>query len=73
MPYFSDFFTKNINKIIEYQEYTKLNNYNKQDKSLPKLAVRYPNRFSDSLPQKKYGLPLMFTGLDVAVILENLQ
>ena len=22
---------------------------------------------------KKYGLPLMFTGLDVAVILENLQ
>ena len=50
MPYFSDLFTTNINKIIEYQEYTKLNNYNKQDKSLPKLAVRYPNRFSDSLP-----------------------
>ena len=36
--------------MIEYQEYTKLNNYNKQDKILSKLAVRYPNRFSDSLP-----------------------
>ena len=35
--------------MIEYQEYTKLNNYNKQDKILSKLAVRYPNRFSDSL------------------------
>ena len=39
--------------MIEYQEYTKLNNYNKQDKILSKLAVRYPNRFSDSLPKKK--------------------
>ena len=37
--------------MIEYQEYTKLNNYNKQDKILSKLAVRYPNRFSDSLPR----------------------
>ena len=36
MQYFSDLFNTNINKIIEYQEYTKLNNYNKQDKSLPK-------------------------------------
>ena len=40
--------------MIEYQEYTKLNNYNKQDKILSKLAVRYPNRFSDSLPPSYY-------------------
>ena len=39
MPYLSGLFTTNISKIIEYQEYTKLNNYNKKDKSLPKLAV----------------------------------
>lgn len=29
--------------------------------------------FRTASPPKKYGLPLMFTGLDVAVILENLQ
>lgn len=39
----------------------KLNNYNKQDKSLPKLAVHYPNRFSDWLPLSCLKAPLPAT------------